>query len=114
MLTEFVEGSSTTELLDIAKAIRPLLEGYLHRRFPNCIDRGLVFGDIIRAIHNSPSNSPLSYVESSVIDELNAINLYAGKFHHDTNPSANSVRVIDTELKRFAERALKIVHKGSP
>ena len=114
MLTEFVEGSSTTELLDIAKAIRPLLEGYLHRRFPNCIDRGLVFGDIIRAIRNSPSNSPLSYVESSVIDELNAINLYAGQFHHDTNPSANPVRIRDTELKTFAERALKILYKGSP
>jgi wobble nucleotide-excising tRNase len=114
MLTEFVEGSSTTELIFIAKAIRPLLEGYLHRRFPNCIDRGLLFGSIIDKIRNSPPNKPLSYVESPVINELNAINSYAGQFHHDTNPSPNPVRIRDTELKTFAERALKIVHKGSP
>jgi wobble nucleotide-excising tRNase len=114
MLTEFVEGSSTTELVLIAKAIRPLLEGYLHRRFPNCIDRGLVFGDIIMKIRNPPPNSPLSYVELSVINELNQINLYAGRFHHDTNPSANSEGTTDIALRTFAERALKIVHKGSP
>lgn len=94
--------------------LRLLLEGYLHRRFPSCIDRGLVFGEIINKIRNPPPNSPLSYVESSVINELNAVNLYAGQFHHDTNPSANSVRVIDTELNTFVRRALKIVHKGSP
>jgi LEA14-like dessication related protein len=65
-------------------------------------------------IRNPPPNSPLSYVELSVINELNQINLYAGRFHHDTNPSANSEGTTDIALRTFAERALKIVHKGSP
>src|SRR5690606_16129712 len=33
MVDDYVRGEHTTNIRDVAKAIRPLLEGYLHRRF---------------------------------------------------------------------------------
>lgn len=114
LLTEFVEGSmNNADLQSIAKAIRPMLEGYLHRRFPCRIKRSWMFGTILSEVGRAESNDPLKYLES-LVTELNYINRFAGKFHHDTNAAADTVTVGDEELKTFAERALKVVHKGMP
>jgi len=114
LLTEFVNGSSSnTDLRSIAKSIRPMLEGYLHRRFPCRIERRWMFGNILAEVGKAQSHDPLKYLEP-LVDELNAINSFAGKFHHDTNAAADSIAVADSELIIFAERALKVVHKGMP
>jgi len=114
LLTEFVDGSaSNTDLRSIAKAIRPMLEGYLHRRFPCRIKQNWQFGEILREVGNAKSHNPLKYLEP-LVDELNTINRFSLKFHHDTNVAADSVTVTDSQLRIFAERALKVVHKGMP
>ena len=114
LLTEFVDGvSNNTDLYSIAKAIRPMLEGYLHRRFPCRIKRSWMFGTILSEVGKAQSNDPLKHLES-LVPELNSINRFAGKFHHDTNPAADTAPVTDEELRIFAERALKVVHKGMP
>ena len=115
LLTEFVDGSSNNniDLHSIAKAIRPMLEGYLHRRFPCRIKRSWMFGTILSEVGKAQSNDPLRYLES-LVTELNSINRFAGKFHHDTNAAADTATVSDGELRIFAERALKVVHKGMP
>jgi hypothetical protein len=43
---------------------------------------------------------------------LNEINSYAGQFHHDTNPAADQVQIVDSELLTFVERAIKVIHAG--
>ena len=97
----------------VAKAIRPLLEGYLHRRFPGLIPSDLMFGQVVALIAKAKVPSPIHYAQS-LVDELNEINTYAGQFHHDTNPgNADSVQIITGELNTFATRALTVVHKGS-
>lgn len=113
LLTEFVDGSTNnTDLHSIAKAIRPMLEGYLHRRFPCRIKRSWMFGTILSEVGRAQLNDPLKYLES-LVTELNNINRFAGKFHHDTNAASDTVSVTDEELRIFAERALKVVHKGT-
>ncbi|MBE3263791.1 AAA family ATPase, partial [Enterobacter cloacae complex sp. P34C] len=97
---------------DVAIAIRPLLEGYLHRRFPGHISPGKLFGEIIQLILSAQPNTPL-HNALSITDELNQINSYAGRFHHDTNPNAANELVIHGELSAFCSRALNIVYRGS-
>ena len=112
LLDEFLNGVSTADHHDIAKAIRPMLEGYLHRRFPARISKGLLFGQIVQIIKDAQLPNPLAHAQG-LVDELNEINSYAGQFHHDTNPAADTVVVIEAELRTFTTRALNLVHKGT-
>ena len=109
LLNDFATGKGG-DAKSVAKAIRPMLEGYLHRRFPAIIPKSLLFGQIVVLIREASLISPLRHAQN-LVEELNEINDYAGQFHHDTNPSADSVFVIASELKTFVERALHLVHR---
>ena len=111
-LYEYAVGNGG-DARSVAKAIRPLLEGYLHRRFPGLLPKDMVFGNVVVMIRDSTSPSPLLHAKN-LVGELNEINDYAGQFHHDTNRNADSVPVTAGELKTYVERALCIVHKGAP
>lgn len=111
LLNEFAAGKGG-DLRSVAKAIRPMLEGYLHRRFPGLVPEELLFGQVVVLIGHAIAPSPLCHAQN-LVDDLNEINEYAGQFHHDTNPSgADNVIVVATELKTFVDRALSVVHKG--
>lgn len=110
MLNDFVDGKGG-DARSIAKTIRPMLEGYLHRRFPGRISKDLLFGQVVVLIRDAKAPSPLCHAQA-LVEELNEINEYAGQFHHDTNPSADTVVVVEPELKTFVERALGVVHRG--
>lgn len=113
LLNEFSAGNGG-DTRSVAKAIRPMLEGYLHRRFPGLLPKDHVFGKVVVLIRDSLATSPLSHAKS-LVNELNEINDYAGQFHHDTNPDfADSIAITASELKTYVERALSVVHKGTP
>lgn len=96
----------------VAKTVRPMLEGYLHRRFPGLVPKSHLFGMVVTQIRDAASPSPLVHAQNLVV-ELNEINDYVGQFHHDTNPGgADSVAVVASELKTFVTRALHVVHRG--
>ena len=110
MLDEYMVGNAQSSM-EIARSIRPMLEGYLHRRFPNLINGGLLFGQVIDLIGNAQQPSPLINAQN-ITNELNEINRYAGQFHHDTNPAADQVQITDGELLSFVERSLAVVYAG--
>jgi wobble nucleotide-excising tRNase len=112
LLNEFAGGNGG-DPKSVAKAIRPMLEGYLHRRFPGLLARDLMFGQVVMYIRDAVIPSPLAHAKN-LVDELNEINDYAGQFHHDTNPDPDAVVVTAAELKTFVDRALTMVHKGAP
>lgn len=109
-LVEYLNGTAQSSM-EVARSIRPMLEGYLHRRFPGLINSDLLFGQVIDVINSAQQGSPLVYAQN-ITNELNEINGYAGQFHHDTNPSADQVHIIDGELRPFVERAINVVHAG--
>jgi len=111
LLNSFVDGQGGDSLA-IVGALRPMLEGYLHRRFPGLIPKSLMFGDVIKQIQNAVSPSPLCHA-LSLVGELNEINEYAGQFHHDANAPSNSTTIVATELAMYARRALNVAHKGA-
>lgn len=110
-LNEYMAGNIECSM-DIARSIRPMLEGYLHRRFPGRINSGLLFGQVVAQITNAQSPCPLVHAQN-ITGELNEINSYAGQFHHDTNPAADQVTIVDSELLTYVERAIKVVHVGA-
>lgn len=112
LLNDFSAGKAC-EARSVANAIRPMLEGYLHRRFPSLIPTSLMFGQVVSLIRDAPTTSPLSHA-SGLVEVLTEINDYASQFHHDTNPGgADSVAITASELKTFVDRALVVVHKGA-
>ena len=110
IVSGFVEGTHQSQH-DTAVAIRPLLEGYLHRRFPGRISAGNLFGEVIAQITQSQHPDPLFYAQS-LVTELNEINNYAGRFHHDTNPAASAEMITTGELMTYSRRALEVIYRG--
>jgi hypothetical protein len=76
------------------------------------VQRKKLFGNIIGDAQTATPPSPLTYLQP-LAQELNEINAYAGQFHHDCNPAADAVQVLDTELLVYVNRALNVVHKGA-
>src|SRR5665213_672680 len=97
----------------VSKAIRPMLEGYLHRRFPGLVPKNMLFGQVVGSIKDAIHPSPLCHA-INLIEELNEINDYAGQFHHETDGDANSASVNPSELRSYVRRALCVAHKGAP
>lgn len=93
------------DLIDIARKIRPVLEGYLRYRFPNQFPANEWLGDMIGRIRSDGS----SHAMFPALPELTEINDYSKKYHHETNPGkADNEPLNDGELQSYARRTLDI------
>ncbi|MFT4940996.1 MAG: wobble nucleotide-excising tRNase [Paraglaciecola sp.] len=110
LLKEYLDGQHPGSI-NVARSVRPMLEGYLHRRFPGMINHGVLFGAVVTSINDAQQPSPLVHAQN-ITGELNQINGYVGQYHHDTNPAADQVQVIDGELRTYVTRALAVIHSG--
>lgn len=70
-----------------------------------------MFGEIVNQINAAQAPSPLTHAQN-ITEELNQINRYAGQYHHDTNPAADQVTVVESELRTYVIRSLDVIHKG--
>lgn len=110
ILNEYTEGVNHS-ISEVSKAIRPMLEGYLHRRFPGMISHGLMFGQLISHIQSTVLPHPLANAHP-IVQALIDINSYVWQFHHDTNPAADQVVIVESELRTYVNKALSVVYKG--
>ncbi|MDR7373594.1 wobble nucleotide-excising tRNase [Kocuria rhizophila] len=88
LVTNVVSGelNDPKDVAQGAVALRPLLEGYLHRKYPGTITAGLTLGSAIADIERKKdSNSPCAPMAKHTA-ELHQMNNYAKKFHHNTGP----------------------------
>ncbi len=108
---EFVAGTTNDERAT-AVAMRPLMEGYLHRRYPGHIPTDVMLGAAIDLIENAPVGNPLVSASGS-IPEMRELNTFAGKFHHDTNPDFASARADTQSVAAYGQRVLNLVHGAS-
>lgn len=94
-------------------AIRPLVEGYLHRRFPGHIPKSKrTLGAVVNLIDASPPDSVLSFAKT-LVSELTDMNEFGMRYHHDTGSDSNEPEPDAAEVEAFAERALRLV-LGAP
>lgn len=110
LLGSYLQGNAPSSM-EVARSIRPMLEGYLHRRFPGKINSGQFLGQILVLINGAQLPSPLVHAQA-ITNEFTEINSYVGQFHHDTNPAADQVIVVDGELRNYVVRALNVVYRG--
>lgn len=96
------------ELLDVARSIRPFLEGLLRSHFPGHFKESEWLGDFITKIRNATNTGGLSHAKADLA-EIEAINDYSKKYHHEQNPNANSESVSEDELHGFVKRTLRLV-----
>ncbi|MBT1664234.1 AAA family ATPase [Curtobacterium flaccumfaciens] len=108
VLQAYVDGG-TGNPADVARSIRLLIEGHLHRRFPGQVPDGMMLGQAIAIVEGAVRPSPLVHA-SSQVEEFRALNRFVGGFHHDTEPDRPTVRPDDSEVLAFARRALDLVH----
>lgn len=96
------------ELRSVAMAIRPFLEGMLRSHFPGHFAEGEWLGDFIGKIRAADTTSGLQHAKAD-LNELDAINGYSKKYHHDQNSNADSEPINDDELYGYVKRTLKLV-----
>lgn len=97
---------------ETAVALRPLLEGYLHRRFPGTVSDGVTLGVALQQIAQATAPSPLVHAQP-LLSEMRSLNDFALGFHHDTNPDYAQMRVDPAEVNTYGRRVLSLVH-GAP
>jgi len=109
---EFVTGVLPPERrLDAAIALRPLIEGHLHRCFPKRFKEGQTVGEMLDAIRNANENNPLISL-LPILDDLVTLNDFAASYHHDTSGGHPRTDINVSELQHFATGALKFIQTG--
>jgi wobble nucleotide-excising tRNase len=98
----------TGTLIDVARAIRPFLEGMLRAHFPGHFQPTEWLGDFLSKIRNAGPNDGLQHAQAD-LQELESINDYSKKYHHEQNPGADSEALSADELHGFVKRTLRLV-----
>ncbi|MDG6998065.1 MAG: AAA family ATPase [Nitrososphaerota archaeon] len=98
----------TGALLGVARAIRPFIEGMLRAHFPGHFQQNEWLGDFIEKIRKAAITSGLQHAQAD-LPEIEAINGYSKKYHHDQNPNADSESLSSDELHGFVKRTLRLV-----
>lgn len=101
-MESYCNGNSA-DLVDIARQIRPYLEGFLRRLFPKNFSGNQWLGDFIRIIREN-ADHPLH--KDHILRELTDLNDFASRFHHDLCERVLTENVEDNVLRPFVERTL--------
>lgn len=109
-LQSFLSDGHLGDLRDIARKIRPILEGHLRLRIPHQFLDDEWLGDFIGKIRGADTGSPLSPWQGNPLEEITDINDYSKKYHHKQNPTgADTEPIDDGELRAYVQRTLKFV-----
>jgi len=92
----------------VARTIRPFLEGMLRSHFPGHFQPTEWLGDFIGRIRAADATSGLQHAKAD-LEELDAINSYSKKYHHQQNANAASEPINDDELHGYVKRTLRLV-----
>ncbi|WP_423378901.1 AAA family ATPase [Burkholderia sp. LMG 32019] len=80
----YVTGTAQVNMLEVAQALRLLVEGHLHRCFLGRFAEGQTVGAMIQLIKDAQASNPINMLQP-LVPELLAFNEYAAMFHHDTS-----------------------------
>ncbi len=93
----------------VARALRPLMEGYFRVKFPKQFKENEWLRDFIGKVRNADSSSSL-YSVRNALDKIEAVKDYSKKYHHATNSGADAEPIDNGELQGYVRRALDIIH----
>lgn len=108
-LDEYLATGTSADLGSIVRCIRPLLEANLRLRFPKSFKRDEWLGDFIKKIRDSGPKDNLGQMKPR-LQNLEDINNYSKKYHHDQNPTGWATEPInDAALQAYAKRACEFM-----
>ncbi|MBC6443576.1 MAG: AAA family ATPase [Rhodobacteraceae bacterium] len=91
---------------DIIRKMRPVLETYCRKTYPDILEPGASLGAILAKIRESDDQHPAK----PLCEELDDINDYTNRYHHGENGTDATPDQIDpVELKGYVQRTLDIV-----
>ncbi|KQU85276.1 hypothetical protein ASC78_07915 [Variovorax sp. Root318D1] len=108
IVENFINAVPGANLLEVAKGLRLLVEGHLHRCFPGKFSEGVTLGVMLDSIKSALAPNPLLRLQS-LHGELVHFNDYAAVFHHDTSGGFPQVEVTEAELLGYARSALGFI-----
>ncbi len=92
----------------VARSMRPFLEGFYRSHFPRHFEDNDWLGDFIKKVRDADDSSGLFHAKPE-LQEIESINEYSKKYHHDKNPNADSEIINEDELHGFTKRTLALV-----
>ncbi len=95
----------------VARTIRLFLEGMLRSHFPGHFQPNEWLGDFIAKIREADATSGLQHAKAD-LTEVEAINDYSKRYHHQQNPNADTEPIDEDELHGFVKRTLRLVGGG--
>lgn len=107
-LANYLKEGPRGDLRHIARCIRPLLEGNLRLRFPERFRADMWLGEFISEIRKAEEEDSLATMQEH-LSELEAINNYSKRYHHDQNPNAHAEHISDAELRSYVEKTLELI-----
>ena len=111
LVDTYVAGTAQVNMLEVAQALRLLVEGHLHRCFLGRFADGQTVGAMIQHIKDAQPGNPIAVLKP-LVPELQAFNEYAAMFHHDTSGGHTRTDINDAELNHFASAALRFIQAG--
>jgi len=110
MLREYLVGAGPNNR-EVAKAIRPVLEGFLRVACPEYFPPGTLLGPF-RHLCSQRIGTAQQILDAQATLDLRDLIEYANRFHHDTNPAWETEAINDGELTGFVRRALSFAKPG--
>lgn len=99
-----------TQRKEVARCIRPTLEGYLRIKFPEAWTEKDWLGDMIAKIRASQPDDNLR-LASHLVDELTELNEYSKRFSHSEVDGGDAADVDPQELMSYVKQTLYVISK---
>ncbi len=112
LVERYIAAEPGIDRLEVAKSLRLLVEGHLHRCFPKKFKEGQTVGDMLELVRTATAPNPLVRLQP-IRAELVSFNDFASAFHHDTSGGYPRNEVTDAELLPFAQGALGFIQVRS-
>lgn len=109
VLQNYLNNCYESELINIARCIRPLLESNLRMRFPGLLSKNKWLGNYIAKIRECNQDCILSVLKDK-LEELNEINEFSKKFHHGEEKGNKPIPIEDGELMPIVKKTLKFIN----
>lgn len=110
-LHDFMEhrDKSSYRPIDVARCLRPILEGILRIKYYKTFSRNMWLGDMLKKIRDCGEDDSL-YRQKENYYEMTDINEYSSGFHHQ-EPTYVTQDINSGELHSYCKRTLAIIEK---
>jgi hypothetical protein len=111
LLTYYSQGKCNK--IEVAAAIRPMLEGFIRVAYPEDMPAGTLLGKFLMRCRERLKNKSLGrpILNRRDITELQNLVDFGNLFHHETNPKFETKDVDDGELRGFVGRTIAFTRR---